>query len=169
VSYHVRALANLGLIKLVRTTPIRGAIEHHYKAVERTRVTNGAWGQVPQIVRQAMVDSTLEQVADYVGSAASGGGFDAEDAHLTRTGLVLDQRGWKELSRALAKLIERAEAIEEASKKRLAASDHQDEKQVGLVLMLFEAERLSQIESKSHPERDARRPPKRKASSARAT
>ena len=32
VSYHVRLLHDLGLIELVRTTPRRGAIEHHYRA-----------------------------------------------------------------------------------------------------------------------------------------
>jgi len=35
VSYHVRTLAQLELIKLVKKTPRRGAIEHHYEAVER--------------------------------------------------------------------------------------------------------------------------------------
>lgn len=35
VSYHVRILARLGLIELVRTTPRRGAVEHHYRAVPR--------------------------------------------------------------------------------------------------------------------------------------
>jgi DNA-binding transcriptional ArsR family regulator len=163
VAYHVRALANLGLIKLVRTTPVRGALEHHYKALERTRVTDGAWGQVPQIVQQAMVDSTLEQVGDYVSAAASAGGFDSEQAHMTRTGLVLDERGWKELSDALSKLIERAEAIEEASKKRLDQADHESEKLVGLVLMLFEAQRMSQIEPRSHKEPRALTGKKRRA------
>ena len=35
VSYHVRRLAGLGLVKLVKTTPRRGAVEHHYRAVTR--------------------------------------------------------------------------------------------------------------------------------------
>ena len=35
VSYHVRILARLGLIELVRETPRRGAVEHHYRAVPR--------------------------------------------------------------------------------------------------------------------------------------
>jgi DNA-binding transcriptional ArsR family regulator len=30
VSYHVRILAKTGALKLVKTTPRRGAIEHHY-------------------------------------------------------------------------------------------------------------------------------------------
>jgi hypothetical protein len=35
VSYHVRILARLGLIELVRTTPRRGAVEHHYRSLPR--------------------------------------------------------------------------------------------------------------------------------------
>jgi DNA-binding transcriptional ArsR family regulator len=35
VSYHVRQLAGLGLVKLVKTTPRRGAVEHHYRASTR--------------------------------------------------------------------------------------------------------------------------------------
>src|SRR5918997_6731510 len=35
VSYHVRQLHALGLIKLVKRTPRRGAIEHYYTAHER--------------------------------------------------------------------------------------------------------------------------------------
>jgi len=39
VSYHVRQLHSLGLIKLVKKTPRRGAIEHHYKALARSPVS----------------------------------------------------------------------------------------------------------------------------------
>jgi DNA-binding transcriptional ArsR family regulator len=35
VSYHVRILAGLDLIELVRQTPRRGAVEHHYKSRPR--------------------------------------------------------------------------------------------------------------------------------------
>ncbi len=35
VSYHVRILARLGLIELVRETPRRGAVEHHYRSAPR--------------------------------------------------------------------------------------------------------------------------------------
>lgn len=40
LSYHVRVLAETGVLKLVKTTPRRGAVEHHYKragnAVDKT-------------------------------------------------------------------------------------------------------------------------------------
>lgn len=31
VSYHVRILADLGIIRCTRTSPARGAVAHHYK------------------------------------------------------------------------------------------------------------------------------------------
>jgi DNA-binding transcriptional ArsR family regulator len=37
VSYHVRVLHDLGMIKLVDTAPRRGAVEHYYKAVWQVR------------------------------------------------------------------------------------------------------------------------------------
>jgi len=36
VSYHVGILRDLGLIKVVREVPRRGAVEHYYKAVARS-------------------------------------------------------------------------------------------------------------------------------------
>jgi DNA-binding transcriptional ArsR family regulator len=149
VAYHVRALANLGLIKLVRTTPVRGAVEHHYKAQERARVSEGAWGQVPSIVRQAMVDSSLEQIGEYVGAAAAAGGFDGDGAHLTRTSLVLDDQGRKDLAAAVNELLDRAEKIEAASTKRLAGAGEEGEKPVGLVMMLFDAQRMADVPGSS--------------------
>ena len=43
VSYHVRTLHDFGLIELVKTTQVRGAIAHHYKAKVRPRVSDEAW------------------------------------------------------------------------------------------------------------------------------
>jgi DNA-binding transcriptional ArsR family regulator len=33
VSYHVRILAHYGALKLVRTKPVRGAVEHFYRSL----------------------------------------------------------------------------------------------------------------------------------------
>ena len=138
VSYHVRTLANLKLIKLVKKTPRRGAIEHHYVAVASARVTDEAWAGAPGVVKKAMVASALGEVGRSVGDAATVGGFDRQDAHLTRTRLVLDEKGWTELAGALGKVLERTERIQAESKKRLERADHQGEMSVSLVMMLFE-------------------------------
>ena len=138
VSYHVRTLANPKLIKLVKKTPRRGAIEHHYVAVSSPRVTDEAWGGAPGVVKKAMVASALGEVARSVGDAATVGGFDRQDAHLTRTRVVLDEQGWSELAVALSEMLGRAERIQEESGKRLEQADHQGEMSAALVMMLFE-------------------------------
>ena len=39
VSYHVRVLADAGLVELARTTARRGAIQHHYRLVDAAAVS----------------------------------------------------------------------------------------------------------------------------------
>ena len=138
VSYHVRILAKLGLLKLVRKRQRRGAIEHLYQANGRVRVSDRAWGQVPGIVKTAMVDATLEQVGRYVEQSAAMGGFERPEAHMSRQPMRLDEKGWKDLSTAVAELLQRANAIEAESQKRLEQSDHEGELEAGIVMMLFE-------------------------------
>ncbi len=140
VSYHVRIIADYGLIRLVRRTPRRGAIEHHYEAVERLRITDGAWSQAPEIVKEALLRSTLGQVSDFVNAAAVAGGFDREDAHLSRSPLVLDERGFKALAKECLKLYDRARVMEQESAKRIKQNDHADEVNSGMVIMLFEGQ-----------------------------
>src|SRR4051794_21084491 len=101
VSYHVRQLAQLGLIKLVRTTPRRGAVEHHYTAQIRPKITDDAWGQMPEIVKRNFVAGWVDQVGAHVTAGVSEGGFDRDDAHLTRSPFTLDEKGWKAIAREM--------------------------------------------------------------------
>jgi DNA-binding transcriptional ArsR family regulator len=137
VSYHVRELARFGLVKLVKKTPRRGAIEHHYRATE-TRITEAGWAATPQVVKESIVRSGLEQISTYVNAAAIEGGFNREEAHLNRIQLTVDERGWQELSGELTRLLDKLPKIEEASRKRLARSDHEDERSVTVVTMSFD-------------------------------
>ncbi len=137
VSYHVRILLGLELIKLVRETPRRGAIEHHYEVVRRPRITDDAWRNVPQIVKRTMVDAALDEVGEHVRVSAHAGGFDLPDAHLTRNPVRVDELGWHQLSRELAKLVSRIEEIESKSRDRIARSGHAEDREAAVVLMLF--------------------------------
>jgi Helix-turn-helix domain len=139
VAYHVRILERLGLLKLVKKRPRRGAIEHYYQARGRVSVSDRAWGQVPNIVKESMVHGFLDQVARYVGQASEAGGFERGDAHLIRQPFRVDEQGWRELATAVAELLARAEQIESESAARLKRVDHEGELEAALVLMLFEA------------------------------
>jgi DNA-binding transcriptional ArsR family regulator len=138
VSYHVRCLADLRLIKLVKKTPRRGAIEHHYEATSAAVISDSTWGKASTIVKKAMVASALEEIGRSVNEAAALGGFERREAHLSRSRLVLDDRGWAELGEALLKLIDRANRISDQSEKRLKRVDHQGERRASLAMMLFE-------------------------------
>jgi DNA-binding transcriptional ArsR family regulator len=141
VSYHVRTLAELGLLKLVRRRTRRGAVEHYYQARGRATVSDEAWSQVPSVVRRSMVGVALEQAVEQAVSAAAAGGFDGDGSSLTRHSLTLDETGVREACSALAKLHDELAAIQERSAERLDGSA--GDRQLGLVTMLFEAQGAS--------------------------
>jgi hypothetical protein len=134
-AYHVRTLHQLGLIQLVKTTRVRGAIQHHYRAAERPRVSAEAWDSAPPVAKQALVGATVQQIHDYVSASAAAGGFDRADAHMTRTALKLDAKGRQQLAKAFEKLLSEISRIEGGVGKR---KPHELE-DVGVVLMLFDA------------------------------
>jgi DNA-binding transcriptional ArsR family regulator len=138
VSYHMRQLARFGLIKLVKRTPRRGAVEHHYRLQARPRISDKAWGDVPEIVKQAMTGAAVEQILTHVHSSAGAGGFDRSDAHLSRSDVVLDERGWHEISEVLARTLKRVDEIHAASSQRLKKSDHAGQVRGTVVLALLE-------------------------------
>jgi len=141
VSYHVRALARVGLAELVSTTPRRGAVEHYYRAVGRVRVSNRAWADVPSIVKAGLVDAALTQIGETVTAAAVEGGFERSDAVLARHSVTLDDEGFQALSREALAFVDRAREIAEESERRLSASPPHDGAAIPgcVALMIFEA------------------------------
>ena len=145
VSYHVRTLHDLGLIELVKTTQVRGAIAHHYRARVRPRISDDAWAAASPIVKQAAVGAALQTVDDYARASAAAGGFDRGEAHLTRTNLRLDAKGWQQAAKACEKLLAELGRIEESAAKRLDKDPHADgASDAALALLLFEAVKLTQ-------------------------
>ena len=61
-------------------------------------ITSEAWATMPSIVKQATVRATLTKISSQVNRAAQSEGFERSNAHLSRTTLTLDQRGWNELA-----------------------------------------------------------------------
>ncbi len=143
VSYHVRRLEALGLIKLVRKTPRRGAVEHYYRADAQHHIPDEAWAQVPDIVRRAMAGATLGEISARVNAAAAEGGFSRDDAHLSLTKMALDEQGWRAISKELAKLLERVDRIQAESHERLRKDDHAGERKAMVSMMLFESADVS--------------------------
>jgi DNA-binding transcriptional ArsR family regulator len=138
VSYHVRQLQSFGLIRLVRTTPRRGSIEHHYELVARADITDEAWEQAPAIVKHAMVGAALAPISRMVNDAAVAGGFTRREAHLSRTALTLDEAGWRDVSQLLVGLFDQLEEIERESVERITTADGEPS-QSTVVMMHFES------------------------------
>jgi DNA-binding transcriptional ArsR family regulator len=140
VSYHVRTLHKLGMIELVATTHVRGAIAHHYRAKERPRFSDESWAAASPVVKQAAVAATLATISEYTHASADAGGFEREEARLSRGRMRLDEKGWKAAAEACVKLVGRLVEIEAAAAGRMAKSPHADDVSDGtVVIMLFEA------------------------------
>jgi len=138
VSYHVRMLAKLGLIKLVSKRQRRGAIEHFYKAEARPVISDDVWAQVPDLVKSAMVQAGLGGTMSYIATAAQDGGFNHADAHLSRTTFEVDEEAWQEASKELAAVFHRLAALSTRTAERLADTEHDGRRTASVVLMLFE-------------------------------
>jgi DNA-binding transcriptional ArsR family regulator len=144
VSYHVRTLERFGLIKLVRTNPVRGAVEHHYRANARPTISDEGWADAAPIAKQAYLSSFLQQIGAYTNAAAAAGGFDRADAHFSRTVAKMDAKGWAQLAKACEQLLAKIDSIETEAAKRIAKDPHAEGiVDAGLVIMLFEAARLA--------------------------
>jgi DNA-binding transcriptional ArsR family regulator len=139
VSYHVRALLELGCIELVDTAQRRGAIEHYYRAIIRPFFSDRDWKRIPRSARQAISDTALEIVWADVSDAVKAGTFDARpDRYLTHSPMVLDEQGWREMSAVMAKAFAEAEKVESHSAERLEKSN-EDGVPTRVVLMQFES------------------------------
>jgi DNA-binding transcriptional ArsR family regulator len=126
VSYHVRKLRALGLIKLVRKTPKRGVMEHYYSAKPRREVSDNVWAETPPIVKEALIGPVAESTAEMLVAAAHAGGFDRADMHFTRRYVDLDERGWKDVAAVLAGALEELKRIEEEAVERIKATPRED-------------------------------------------
>lgn len=139
VSYHVRRLEALGVLKLVDTAQRRGAVEHYFRLDRRPRVSEKAWASAPDIVKEAMLQGVLSKLGEQVTAAAADGGFNRPESHVGRLPLVLDEQGFKEAAGVLATVADRLKAIEEKSAKRQEKREHEGELHALAVLMLCEA------------------------------
>src|SRR3954454_10713188 len=90
VSYHVRMLRDYHCVELVRTEPVRGALQHFYKATARPNFDDAQCRPLPSRLRPELADETLtELVSDLAGAAEAGMLADSELV-LSRTPLELD-------------------------------------------------------------------------------
>lgn len=97
VSYHVRRLGELECAELVDTRPVRGAVEHFYRAIERHLIDIEEWEQLDPFTAEDLVCGYMQRILDdFVESRkAEIVGYD-KNFHITRTPLMLDPEGFEE-------------------------------------------------------------------------
>lgn len=119
VSYHVRELKRRDLIKLARTVQKRGFDEHFYEPCAPVLDFDDiAWMGIPAPIRSTLSADMLRQIINELIDALGSGSLDARNRHLSRTWLLVDERGWKEVARAMQGALDRVQAIRERCAKR---------------------------------------------------
>jgi DNA-binding transcriptional ArsR family regulator len=139
VSYHVKTLLEYDCVELVKTEPRRGAVEHFYRATERAFFSASDWEKIPASARKGISGSILEMIGHDASAALIAGSIDARtDSHISRTPLVIDDKGWTELTELLSETLNRAIEIQEESATRLAG-DKTDPIATKLGILHFES------------------------------
>src|SRR4051812_16448449 len=116
VAYHVRVLRDLGCIELIDTAQRRGAIEHYYRAIERSYLSDDEWAGMPAEVRQSVAGQWFQSMSVDMMNALSAGTFTGhKDTHTTYTRVQLDEEGWRVLHDKLGEVLELAFQLEAES------------------------------------------------------
>ena len=140
VSYHVKILAELEAIELVRTAPVRGALEHFYRPLVRAYIDEAHWAQLPASIRKDLFNQTLQQIWDHMAEASENGGYDDPETHISWTTLDLDQEGYAEVATLLAETLNRALEIQAESAGRLNAlpADERESRRTELAIAHYD-------------------------------
>jgi DNA-binding transcriptional ArsR family regulator len=139
LAYHIRVLVENDAIELVKTAPVRGALEHFYRATMRPWLTEEMFEQLPASARRAIFSEILRDIWSDVAAAAVAGELDDPTTHIMRNWLALDQQAYEELIEAIDALQERALELHAEAAPRLASmsEDERVEHRTAMMLMHF--------------------------------
>jgi hypothetical protein len=112
------------LIELKYKRPVRGTVEKFYQATTCAYLDPSEWPGVPDAIKPCMRKSLLNLLVDDAVAAVHENTFDAvEDAHMSWTPMILDQRGWRDVAGILLRAMEDAIRASKESAERLLADD----------------------------------------------
>ena len=124
VSYHVKKLAQLGVVELIDVRPVRGANEHFYKATKRPIVSDADFAAMSPEERDELTRYTLQLHLTDAARALEAGTFDARtNRWLVRIQMQVDEAGFAELGELHEEMYERKLEIEARSAERMAAEN----------------------------------------------
>lgn len=121
VAYHIKVLAKLDCIELVRVDQTQGGrvAEHYYRASQRAYFDDDAWGQLGATEKLDVVSAIMQEITADIAAAMSQGTFyDPDDNHLSRMPMILDADGWQEVISLLDQTSEDLLKIQESVNER---------------------------------------------------
>lgn len=123
VTYHLSQLRKLGCVELVRTERVRGGrvVEHFYRATERLYINKAAWQTLGEKAHFNLAAITLRMISqDITNSMAAGTFFAGGHTHLTRSPMIVDEEGWREITGVIEGALEELFQVEARVAKRTA-------------------------------------------------
>ena len=123
VSYHVRQLEKLDCAELVEERPVRGVVEHFYRATERHLINGDEWEELDPLIAEDLVCDFMQQiVGDFKDSYRAGIVGSDQHFHITRTPMILDDEGFLEGMEVFERCRNAMADVEAKSAHRLASS-----------------------------------------------
>jgi DNA-binding transcriptional ArsR family regulator len=123
VGYHVRKLQQLNMIELVDERPVRGAVEHFYRAIQRPVVNEDEFAAMSIDEREGFTRYIMQLLVADVARSMDERTFDARPNHaIIRTPMLVDEEGFQELSEFHIELHERTMEVQARSSERRTKS-----------------------------------------------
>jgi hypothetical protein len=143
VAYHVRKLAEIGVIELVdERKGLRGSNEHFYTAVKRPYSSDAEWEEMNPEERNNATRYTLQLHFADAALALNAGTFDSRTNRcLIRVALNVDEEGFDELNKLEERHYEERLEIEARSAERLRSLPAEEPIPVASTTMFFEMPR----------------------------
>jgi DNA-binding transcriptional ArsR family regulator len=125
VSYHVKVLRDDcgGMIEETRTEPRRGAVEHYYRASEKTLLPAKAWRGLKKGLRAVVGAGQASDLFNDLAGALKAGKLQGNQDQIIRTPLVLDAEGKRNVKAIAQKAAREVESEQKAAAKRMARAN----------------------------------------------
>lgn len=112
-----------GLVEVVEDLPNGGGAEPRYRALVRALWSNEEWVSLSLEERRQLSAWIVKMIVTDADLALEAGTFNArDDSHASRSVAVVDDRGWRELTRIQNEALEASFAVQAESAERLAES-----------------------------------------------
>lgn len=123
VAYHLKRLRSLGLIEPVQVREPLGyqRTSRFYRALVRPWLDLETWEAVDPRRQAAITAAILSMCNSDVAEAVRAGSIDEPDSHISRTALILDRRGYRDVGELLDEVLPELLAIQERSLPRIGS------------------------------------------------